>query len=303
MIKKLDDLLKTKKAHEPRKLVVAAAEDIHVLEAVKEATKLNLIKPTLIGERNEIARLCKEIDFNAEYYHLVNVQEADIAAEKAVRLVHEGKADILMKGYISTETFLKAVLHKNFGLLDEGLLSHIAVFESPYYRKLLGVTDAAMNINPDIPEKAVLINNAVTLFTRLGVTIPKVAVLAAIENVNPKMEATLHAAQLSIMNKRGQIKNCVVDGPLALDNAVSKEAAKHKCIKGTVAGQADILIAPDINAGNVLYKSLNFLGGASVAALVMGAKAPIVLTSRADSKKSKLLSIALATFMENPVDE
>jgi phosphate butyryltransferase len=172
------------------------------------------------------------------------------------------------------------------------------LFETPNYHKLIAVTDAAMNVAPELSEKIHIVNNAVELFNRLGISKPKVAILSAVELVNPKMQATIDAALLKVMNNRGQIKNCIIDGPLALDNAISKEAAAHKGIISDVAGDADILVTHDINTGNVLYKSLNFMGGAVSAAVIMGAQAPIVLTSRADSEISKKLSIALAAAME-----
>jgi phosphate butyryltransferase len=174
------------------------------------------------------------------------------------------------------------------------LLSHLAFFETRYYHKILCITDAALNIAPDMNEKVAIINNAVAVYHQLGIPVPLVAVLAAVESVNPKMEATVHAAMLTQMQKRMQITGCIVDGPLALDNAVSADAANHKSIVSDVAGNADILVAPDLNSGNILYKSLNFLGGAVCAAIVAGASVPVVLTSRADEDRSKFLSIALA---------
>lgn len=199
-----------------------------------------------------------------------------------------------MKGMIPTGVLMKAVLDKGNGLMSGSLLSHIAFFESPYYHKLICITDAALNIAPDLQEKAGIINNAVNALHRLGIALPKVGILAAVETVNPKMEATTHAAMLVAMQKRNQIRGCLIDGPLALDNAVSAEAAHHKGIESDVAGDADILLAPDITSGNILYKSLIFLGGAVTAAMIVGASVPVVLTSRSDSDKSKFLSIALA---------
>ena len=181
------------------------------------------------------------------------------------------------------------------------LLSHVAFFESPYYHKILCITDAALNISPDLSEKAAIIKNAVAILHRLGVALPKVAILAAVETVNPKMEATLHAAMLVTMQKRNQIQGCLIDGPLALDNAVSAEAAHHKGIVSEVAGDADILVAPDLNSGNILYKSLIFLGGAIDCCHCCRCTVPVVLTSRADSDKSKFLSIALAAAIDRQI--
>lgn len=199
-----------------------------------------------------------------------------------------------MKGAVGTGTLMKAVLNKEYGLRSGDTLSHMAVFESPYYHKLLGVTDAAMNVSPDLETKIAIIKNAIEVFHKLDCPNPKVAIVGSVETVNPRMEATMHAATISMMNYRKQIRGCVIDGPLAIDNAVSRKSAELKDITSDVAGDTDIIIAPDIDSGNILYKTLNFLGGAVSAAVIMGAMAPIVLTSRSDSDRSKFLSIALA---------
>jgi phosphate butyryltransferase len=225
---------------------------------------------------------------------LVHEPDKQKACEKAVELVRNGKGQILMKGLVSTGLLVKAILSKENGLLRGSLLSHVAFFESPHYHKIFCVTDAALNISPDITEKADIIRNAVGVYHALGIKQPRVAALAAVETVNPKMDATVHAALLAAMQKRNQITGCLIDGPLALDNAISADAAAHKGITSDVAGNADILLTPDLNCGNILYKSLNFLGGSVTAAMVVGASVPVVLTSRADSDTSKFLSIALA---------
>ena len=202
-----------------------------------------------------------------------------------------------MKGLVSTGILLKAVLNKEYGLRTGSILSHVAIFESPFYHKLLGVTDAAMNVDPSLEDKIGIINNAVKVFHKLGNPNPKVAIVGSVETINPKMEATMHAATISMMNYRKQITGCIIDGPLAIDNAVSKKSSELKNITSDVAGDVDLILAPDIDGANILYKSLNFLGGATAAAVIMGAKVPIVLTSRADSEKSKFLSIALAAII------
>jgi len=186
------------------------------------------------------------------------------------------------------------VLDKEVGLRKGALLSHVAVFETPYYHKLLGVTDAAMNVNPELEEKIGIIKNAIDVFHKLGHENPKVAIVGSVETINPRMEATMHAATISMMNYRKQITGCIIDGPLAIDGAVSKRASELKHITSNVAGDVDIILAPNIDGANILYKSLNFLGGATAAAVIMGAKVPIVLTSRGDTEKSKYYSIALA---------
>ncbi len=293
----LQDILKKASNTIPVKISIAVAEDKNVLEAIKSATNSNIISPILVGDSEKIKKILSDIKFKVNDNAIINICDSQLAVEKSVELVAERKASILMKGLVSTGELLKAVLNDKFDLKKPGLLSHLAIFESSYYHKLFGVTDAAMNIAPTLSEKVHLINNSVSIFNKLGVSVPKVAVLGPVETVNEKMGATIHAAIISSMNRRGQIKNCIVDGPLALDNAISKEAAEHKKISGEVAGNADILLAPDINSGNILYKSLNFLGGAKSAAIIVGAKVPIVLTSRSDDEKSKLMSIALAKII------
>jgi len=294
MIKTLDELLSHVKGNEPKNIVVAAAEDQNVLEAIKTAMTEEIVNPILIGDKKKIEQIASEINFDLDLTELIHEKDPIVASQKAVKIIHENKAEILMKGLVGTSDLLKSVLHKEHGIRKRELLSHVSIFESPYYHKLLGVSDVAMNIAPELKEKIAIIENAVEVMQSIKVEIPKVAIIAAVELVNPAMPPTMDAAILSVMNKRGQIKNCIIDGPLALDNAVSAYSAKVKNIKSEVAGDADLLIVNDIEAGNHLYKSLSFLGGATVAAIVMGAKVPVVLTSRADSERSKLMSIALA---------
>jgi len=294
MIAKLADLVEMAKSKRKRKIAVAAAGDYDVLEALKNADANGIVEPVLVGEQLKIEKICKEIGFDISKFDIIDIEDKYDASLKASHLIRDGKADLLMKGMVSTGQLLKAVLNKEHGLRKGDIISHVAIFESPYYHKLLGITDAAMNVAPNFEEKIALINNAVEVFHLLGEKNPRVAVVGAVETVNQRMESTMHAATLSMMNKRQQIKGCIIDGPLALDNAVSKKAAEIKNIQSDVAGNVDIIIAPDINGANFLYKALNFLGGASTAAVIMGARVPIVLTSRADSEKTKFLSIALA---------
>lgn len=299
MIKKLDELVDIAKQKKTRRLAVAAAADKGVLEAVRDAMKENIIVPVLVGNQPDIERIADEVGLSLSGAEVVHTDKgAAVAAQIAVSLVKENKADILMKGHVSSGPLLKAVLDKEKGLRKGGTLTHVAFFESPYYHKLLCVTDAAMNVAPEFEDKVHLVNNAVEAFHKLGISNPKVAVVGAVETVNPKMEATVHAAMLKAMNQRNQIKGCLVDGPFAIDNAVSKEAAEHKGITSDVAGDCDIVVTPDIEAGNIMYKTLNFLGGSSSAAVIMGAQVPVVLTSRSDTDRSKMLSIALAAAME-----
>ena len=297
VLKSLNDIIDLAKVKEKRRLAVAAAGDRPVLEAVKNAYEAGIIVPILIGNKDEIERISKEIKFDLSNVDLYDERNPAKASVKAVSLIKEGKAEILMKGLVSTAPLLKAVLDKENGLRKGSTLSHFALVESPYYHKLLGITDAAMNIFPEFNEKVDIVTNAVEVFHRLGNKNPKVAIVGPLEIVNPKIESTSHAAMLTVMNSRGQIKGCIIDGPFAIDNAISKEAADHKGIHSEVAGDADILVTPELNSGNILYKTLMFLGGSTSAAVIMGAKVPIVLTSRADTDKSKMMSIALAAAM------
>ena len=298
MLKSLSALVEIAKTKKKRRLVVAAAADEPVLNAVFQATKEGIIEPILVGEKSAIEIICHKIGFDISSIEIIDEPNAVKASAKAVAIIKEGRAEILMKGLVATGPLLKAVLNNENGLRKGATLSHIALFESPFYHKLIAVTDAAMNVAPEFSEKVDIVNNAVEAYHKLGEKLPKVAILAAVEVINPKMVETVHASMLTTMNKRGQIKGCIIDGPLALDNAISYEAAEHKGIISEVAGDTDILVTPEIVSGNILYKSLNFLGGATAAAVIMGAKVPIVLTSRADSEQSKMMSIALAAAME-----
>lgn len=299
MIRDLSELLRKAKNQPVRRMVVAAAEDEHVLKAVQRAKQEEIIVPVLVGDKGKMTRIAQSIAFPLDDIELVdNSEGAPHSARIAVSMVKKGEADFLMKGFVPTGDLLKAVLDKNEGLRTDHLLSHVAFFESPYYHKILGVTDVAMNIAPDLQAKVQIIENAVRACHGIGIDNPKVAVAAAVEVVNPKMEATVHAALLKEMNRKGELSGCVVDGPLAIDIAVNREAALHKGIEGEVAGDCDVILAPDIEAGNMFYKALNFLGGASSAAVIMGATVPVVLTSRSDDERSKLLSIALASLLD-----
>lgn len=275
-------------------IAVAEAGDQEVMESVFKAYKEGIAHFILFGNGDKISDwLKKNTNGSTPGIEIVSTDTAS-AAIGAVKAVHEGKADILMKGLVSTSVLLKAVLNKEFGLRTGKVLSHVAAFEIKGFDRLIFVTDAAMNIDPDLNQKGQILQNAIDFVLQTGVEQPKAAVLAAVENVNPAMQATLDAASLTVMNLRKQITGGIVEGPLALDNAISKEAAAHKGISGNVAGEADILLVPTIETGNVLYKSLIYFARAKVGAVICGAKAPIVLTSRADSSESKYLSIALA---------
>lgn len=276
-------------------IAVAAAEDQEIIEAVADALEHKLGNFILYGDQEKIATLLKVKNVSCKQnIKIVQAYSMTVAAELAVKAVFNKEANILMKGNIPTNIFLKAVLNKEYGLRTGSVLSHVAAFEVPDFNRLILVTDAGMNIAPDLEQKTRIVQNAVSLARSLGIENPKVAPIAAIEVVNPEMPATIDAAALTMMNKRGQITGCVIDGPLALDNAISVMAAEHKGIHSEVAGNADILLVPTIEVGNALYKSLVYFAKAKVGAVIAGAKVPIVLTSRADTAESKLYSLALA---------
>ncbi|MEE6450477.1 phosphate butyryltransferase [Gottfriedia acidiceleris] len=293
----LKDIMLRAKNYSRQTVAVAVAEDFEVKEAVSIALDNDLANFLLFGNEQAIYEMYEELLKNEQYAErlkIVHSHSNKEAAKNAVVAVRSGEASIVMKGNLSTSVLLKEVLNKEYGLRDKSALSHVAIFDVPGREKAVIVTDAAMNIAPTLDQKVKIIENSVEIARKVGIETPKVAVLAAVEVVNPAMQATLDAATLTVMNTRGQIKNCIVDGPLALDNAISVEAAKHKGLTGEVAGQADILLVPTIETGNILYKSLVFMANSEVAALIAGAKAPIVLTSRSDSAMTKLYSLALA---------
>jgi phosphate butyryltransferase len=292
-------LLLSDTGKEPCTIVVAAAADFPVLKAIQQAYNHKLIIPILVGDSAKIKKMCNDIAFDCSPFEIIDEPDPQKAVQISVELVHEKKADILMKGLVTTAILLKAVVKKEGRYHPNHVMSHFALLESKYYHKLFVITDAAMNISPTLEEKAEIIRNAVRTMHLLGNACPKVAVVTPLEFLNEKIESTVHAVKLTQMNRDHLLNGCIIQGPLALDNAISKDAADHKSIKGDVAGDADILLVHDLNTGNVLYKSLVFLGGALSAGVIVGTKVPIVLTSRADSGLCKLLSIALATKLKD----
>lgn len=297
MVKNFNELLKLAQERGKKVLSVAAAEDEEVLLAVKKAVELDIVKPILVGNQDKILEVMRDVGLKQDGIDIIHKDDRVQAARIATEFVRSGKAEILMKGLLDTSILMKQVLDKETGLRGENILSHVAIFHVATYHKIFMVTDPAMILAPDLNQKKQIIENAVNLSRALGIQLPKIAVLAAKEKVDPKMEATIHAQKLKEMNVLGQIRNCIVDGPFALDNAVSKESARIKGIGSLVAGDADILLVPNIEAGNILYKSLTFLANAESAGLIVGAKAPIVVTSRADKEETKLNSIAIAVLM------
>lgn len=294
MLKHINDLYVKARSHSKKRLVLAAAHDENALEAVVNANKQGIVSGILVGDKSKIAALSQKLNLDLSGFQIVDEPNVDKAAALAVKMIREGEADILMKGNLGTSNLMRAVLHKELGLRTGELITHLALFEVPTYHKLIGLSDAAMNIAPDFNGKVSIVKSATAYLCKLGVSTPKVAVLSAVETVNPEMKSTLDASALAKMSDRGQIKNCIIDGPLALDNAVSKKSAEYKGIVSPVAGDADLLIADDIDAANALYKAFIYIAGAKCAAVILGASAPIVLTSRSDSEETKLNSIAMA---------
>lgn len=297
MIKRLEELIQLATTKEKKVLSVAVAQDNIVLRAVAQAVKLQIVDAILVGDEDKILEIALSESLDLKNIRIVNEKNIIRAASKAVELVTNGEAHFIMKGMIGTSDLLKAVLNKEANLRGKGLLSHVMVYDVPSYHKLLFLTDGGMVTCPELKDKIEIINNAVEVAHALLIDIPKIAPICAVEIVNPSMQATIDAASLSLMNKRGQIKGCLIDGPLGLDNAISKEAAEHKGIISDVAGDSDILLVPNIEAGNFLGKSLTYFAKAESAGVIVGAKCPVVLVSRADSAKSKLYSIALGAVV------
>ncbi len=296
MFSNLDELFKKDKQSSKKKLALAVAHDEHALQAVKEAFLENIIEPVLVGDAGEIRKIASRIGFELSSVQIIDKKDKLEAVEAAVRLVRKGDAQILMKGNVATASLLKGVLNKEWGLRSGKILSHFALFEIRGYHKLLGITDVAMNIAPDLETKIAILNNSVQYMNKIGINHPKVALISAAETVNKAMPSSMDAAIIAKMSERKQINGCIVDGPLALDNAISKDSAEHKGIVSDVAGEADLLLVPNIESGNVLYKSLSFFADVKIAAVILGAKAPIVLTSRSDSHEAKQNSIKLAAL-------
>lgn len=282
--------------HAPLPMAVVDAGEAHVLAGAHEAAQAGLIVPTLIGRGKAIRRLCTNLGIASGTYPIIEAQTDGMSAQIGVQQVMEGEAAGLMKGWIHTDTLMHPVLAQ---LRTSRRVSHVFVVELASYHKLLLVTDAAINIVPDLPVKADIVQNAVDLARLLGIPRPKVAALSAVEVVKPAIDSTIDAACLSKMAQRGQILHAVVDGPLAFDNAISKDAAKTKHIKSDVAGEADILLAPDLTSGNILAKDLEYLAGATMAGVVVGAQVPIVLPSRSDPPHARLVSAAIAVLVHH----
>ncbi len=289
MLRSLSEVIEMAKG-KGKVMAIAGAEDKEAIKAVFEAQELG-VSALLFGKREVIESNLKEIGAD---FPIVDCRTDEESSKAAVKAVVEGRAHIVMKGLVKTSTLLKAVLDKEQGLRTERLLSHVAVVEVPGVNRLIFVTDGGMVIRPTLEQKVQIIENAVSVARKLGYEIPRVGLIAAVETVNPDMPETLEAAIIAKMNERGQIKNCKIDGPLGIDNALSVYAAEVKGVKGEVAGHADILVVPDIHSGNFLGKSAVYFANGKIAGIIAGAKAPVIVISRADTSESKFASIALA---------
>lgn len=294
---KFEPLLQAARALQGAPTAVAYPCSEGALESVVEAAEQGLIEPILVGPQGKLLALAARMQLDIARFRLVDMPDGPSAAAAAVALVRAGEAQLLMKGSLHTDELLSAVVRRETGLRTSSRLSHVFVMDVPTYHKLLLVTDAAINIFPTLEEKRDICQNAIGLAQALGVKQPKVAVLSAVEGINPKMPSTTDAASLCKMADRGQITGALIDGPLAMDNAISAEAARTKGIRSAVAGDPDILLAPDLEAGNILAKQLTFMAQADAAGIVLGARVPIILTSRADSVRARLASCALGVVM------
>ena len=298
MSKSFDELLAHLGEYSTKKLSVAVAQDKAVLEAVKEAKERRIADSILVGDEDAIRQIGTDLGMNMDEYEIIDVKDPMEAALKAVSLVHDGTADMYMKGLIDTKSFLKSVLDKEVGLRTGSPLSHVCVFEIKGIDRLLFLTDVAFMPYPTLEDKKWIIKYTVDIAKACGVETPKVAPLAAVEVVNPKMETTVEAAELTRLNEEGEITGCIVDGPLSLDIALYKEAAEEKGALGRkVAGDADILLFPDIHAGNLVYKAIVHMADMKNGNIITGTKAPVILTSRSDNCETKVNSIALAAVV------
>jgi phosphate butyryltransferase len=293
MITSFDQLISTLKNKGRKRLAIASAEGEEIIEAVKRAIDEWIISALLIGDQTKIEQLCKKKNVDLDQMEIIHVPDPKLAAKVTVETVKQGRAEMLMKGKVDTSTLLKAVLDKESGLRTGALLSHVAVVEVKAYPKLMFVTDGGMNIKPDIKQKVEIIKNAVEVAKKLGIETLKISCLAAVELINPDMPETVDAAGLVKMAERGDIKDVIIDGPVAFDVAIDAESARMKGIVSPVAGDTDIFLVPDIASGNIFVKSLIYLADAKVGGVIVGAGVPIVLLSRSDSAGMKLYSIAL----------
>ena len=303
MSKSFEELISKANQKTLKKVSVSNAQDEPVLQAVKAAKEQNIATAILVGDEAKIREIAASIDMDLTDFEIINEPDTEAAALKAVELVHNGKADILLKGLLETKTFLKSVLNKEVGLRTGKMLSHVCVFEIEGINRLLFFTDVAFNTYPTLADKVNIINNAVEVAHACGIECPKVAPLCAVETVNPKMQPTVDADNLTKMYEGGNFKGCQIYGPLSMDLAIDPEAAVHKGVTNPVAGHADILLFPNIDAGNITYKILVRTAKVKIGNVLVGTSAPVVLTSRSDDFQTKLNSIALATVIAGSITD
>lgn len=303
MSKSFEELISKANQKTLKKVSVSNAQDESVLQAVKAAKEQNIATAILVGDEAKIREIAASIDMDLTDFEIINEPDTEAAALKAVELVHNGKADILLKGLLETKTFLKSVLNKEVGLRTGKMLSHVCVFEIEGINRLLFFTDVAFNTYPTLADKVNIINNAVEVAHACGIECPKVAPLCAVETVNPKMQPTVDADNLTKMYEGGDFKGCQIYGPLSMDLAIDPEAAVHKGVTNPVAGHADILLFPNIDAGNITYKILVRTAKVKIGNVLVGTSAPVVLTSRSDDFQTKLNSIALATVIAGSITD
>ena len=303
MSKSFEELISKANQKTLKKVSVSNAQDEPVLQAVKAAKEQNIATAILVGDEAKIREIAASIDMDLTDFEIINEPDTEASALKAVELVHNGKADILLKGLLETKTFLKSVLNKEVGLRTGKMLSHVCVFEIEGINRLLFFTDVAFNTYPTLADKVNIINNAVEVAHACGIECPKVAPLCAVETVNPKMQPTVDADNLTKMYEGGDFKGCQIYGPLSMDLAIDPEAAVHKGVTNPVAGHADILLFPNIDAGNITYKILVRTAKVKIGNVLVGTSAPVVLTSRSDDFQTKLNSIALATVIAGSITD
>lgn len=300
----LQHLVDEARTLEPVRVAVADAAQGVVIETLREAHELGFVEPRLVGEPEAIAAVCRSLGWTPSKDWIVPAETENAMAAKAIELARTGEAHVVMKGRLHTDALMHALLNKERGLrVPARRVSHLFVVELRSYPKVLGITDAAINIAPDLNAKAQILQNAIDFFHLLGVGMPKIAVLSAVETVNPEIASTVDAACLTLMGRRGQIAGAVVDGPLAFDNAISRKAAEEKGISSPVAGDADILLAPDLVSGNILAKNLEYLADGVAAGIALGMAVPVVLTSRADPAPARLASLAMAALLHHRTEK
>jgi phosphate butyryltransferase len=291
MITRFSELEKQVKDRTIKKVAVAMAQEGDVLTAINHAYQYGIVTPLLVGNAREIEEIAKQHDIDISSFTIVEAHSEEEAAQTSVNMVKNNEADLIMKGRVPTATLMRAILDKETGLASSGILSHVTIIEADRYGKMLFMSDPGLNIDPDLKTKVAMVNNVVAVAHQFGIEVPKVAVVSAVEKVNPAMQSSLDAAALSKMAERNQIRGCMIDGPFALDNAISKKSCEVKGIKTNVGGDADILLLPHIDAANIFYKAMANLTDFNMAGIIAGAERPIILTSRADKDTIKYYSI------------